>query len=589
MAEFTERMDQNGIVKYYRDGVELEKGVQLTKERIEQHRQLYEKYCNFFSAYPDLYVDLISRSEDTFTLFFYQRIFLRACLRFKQVYIIAPRAFSKTFISILAIILQCIFIPKTKRFICAPKKEQSGKIAKEKFDEIFDRFPMLRKEVLSYTTSNDNVKLVFRNGSVFDVVAALDSARGGRRTGGLIDEVRDHDANQIVEVVLPLMNVKRRNSRGLVNNFEPQPQQLWMSSAGTKSSYCYAKLIELLENEIIDPQSTFVMGMDYRVPMMHGLIDKQYINSMKMSQTVNDDSFAREYLGRFTGNAEDSWFDFNKLTKYRKLLNPELSQNLRGHTNCFYFISCDVARTETSHSCQTVAIIFKVYENDGRYDIRVVNIIVVGAGQENRNFRYQAQELKRLIDAYKPREVLIDTNGLGVGLMDEMVFETPCGDITYPGYHSVNNDDYSQRKYPGSIPLIYNLKSNGTLDSQIHAAAYAMLNSGKVIFLTREQEAKNKLLATQAGQKMTLEKRARRLMPHELTTRLFEELTNLRLKQTGSNDVRLERINTNMGKDKWSALEYGLYRLKQMEDDYILKTKKNKRGKRKLAFFTAGR
>lgn len=92
MAEFTERMDQNGIVKYYRDGVELEKGVQLTKERIEQNRQLYEKYCNFFSAYPDLYVDLISRSEDTFTLFFYQRVFLRVCLRFKQVYVIAPRA-----------------------------------------------------------------------------------------------------------------------------------------------------------------------------------------------------------------------------------------------------------------------------------------------------------------------------------------------------------------------------------------------------------------------------------------------------------------------------------------------------------------
>lgn len=190
MAEFTERMDQSGVMKYYRDGVELEKGVQLTKERIEQNRQLYEKYCNFFSAYPDLYVDLISRSEDTFTLFFYQRVFLRVCLRFKQVYVIAPRAFSKTFISILAIILQCIFIPKTKRFICAPKKEQSGKVAKEKFDEIFDRFPMLRKEVLSYTTSNDNVKLVFRNGSVFDVVAALDSARGGRRQGGLIDEVR---------------------------------------------------------------------------------------------------------------------------------------------------------------------------------------------------------------------------------------------------------------------------------------------------------------------------------------------------------------------------------------------------------------
>lgn len=92
MAEFTERMDQNGIVKYYRDGVELEKGVQLTKERIEQHRQLYEKYCNFFSVYGDLYIDLITPKDSNIKLFFYQRVFLRACQRFKQVYVIAPRA-----------------------------------------------------------------------------------------------------------------------------------------------------------------------------------------------------------------------------------------------------------------------------------------------------------------------------------------------------------------------------------------------------------------------------------------------------------------------------------------------------------------
>lgn len=183
MAEFAEKIDENGVVRYYRDGIELEKGVQLTKERIEQNRQLYEKYCQFFSAYPDCYIDLITPKDCNIKLFFYQRIFLRVCLRFKQVFVIAPRAFSKTFISILALILQCIFICKRKVFICCPKKEQSGKIAKEKFDEIFDRFPLLRKEVLSYTTSNDNVKLVFRNGSVFDVVAALDSARGGRRHG----------------------------------------------------------------------------------------------------------------------------------------------------------------------------------------------------------------------------------------------------------------------------------------------------------------------------------------------------------------------------------------------------------------------
>lgn len=31
---------------------------------------------------------------------------------------------------------------------------------------------------------------MFRNGSIFDVVGALDTERGGRRHGGLIDEIR---------------------------------------------------------------------------------------------------------------------------------------------------------------------------------------------------------------------------------------------------------------------------------------------------------------------------------------------------------------------------------------------------------------
>lgn len=100
------------------------------------------------------------------------------------------RAFSKSFISILGIFLQCIFIPETKRFICAPNKNQSAQIAKEKIVEIYDKFPLLRREIIggdiSDTPGNfgkDYVTLKFRNRSQFDVVGALDSQRGGRRHG----------------------------------------------------------------------------------------------------------------------------------------------------------------------------------------------------------------------------------------------------------------------------------------------------------------------------------------------------------------------------------------------------------------------
>lgn len=41
--------------KFYKNGIELEKGAIITEKRIEKHRNLYEKYCSFWSIYPDLF------------------------------------------------------------------------------------------------------------------------------------------------------------------------------------------------------------------------------------------------------------------------------------------------------------------------------------------------------------------------------------------------------------------------------------------------------------------------------------------------------------------------------------------------------
>ena len=98
---------------------------------------------------------------------------------------------SKSFISILGMYLMCIFRPGIKLFICAPGKAQSAKIAREKIIEIWELFPLLKREILGEGNfSGDYVRLTFRNGSVFDVVSALNSQRGGRRGAGIIDEYR---------------------------------------------------------------------------------------------------------------------------------------------------------------------------------------------------------------------------------------------------------------------------------------------------------------------------------------------------------------------------------------------------------------
>lgn len=141
-------LEQDCIQRGYKNGIEIEKGVIVNEEFLRKNFDNLANIMSIFSAYPDIFLDLITPEGSNFNLFFYQRITLRAIMRFKDVYITAPRAFSKSFITILGMILQCIFMPGTKRFICAPGKGQSAQIAKEKIVEIYDRWPLIRKEIV---------------------------------------------------------------------------------------------------------------------------------------------------------------------------------------------------------------------------------------------------------------------------------------------------------------------------------------------------------------------------------------------------------------------------------------------------------
>lgn len=410
----------------------------------------------------------------------------------------------------------------------------------------------------------DYCDLFFRNGSRLSIVGALDSDRGLRTHSTLIDEVRDQDGTMIAEVVLPQMNVSRRMMNGLVNPCEKiNTQVIYATSAGMKSSYAYEALLDTFERAIIDPKNNFCIGLDYRIPVLHGLIDGKYVKELKMSPSYNEMTFASEYMGVWQGGSEESWFNLEKLSKYRKIKNPEWSQKFRGDSQVFYLISVDVGRL----SDQTVACIFRVNIRDNKYYSTLVNIVVLGKSAEEKTFNQQAIDLKKLIADYNPREVVIDCNGLGVGLADEMIrSQIDQFGQEMPPYGFFNNDDYKKVQPKEAPQILYSIKANGQNNSKIHSNAYTRLNSGMVRFLISEQEARSALLATKSGAKMRFEKRVKRLMPHELTTKLFDEMANLRLKRTGL-DITLEQINSRFPKDKYSAFAYGQWRIKELEEE----------------------
>ena len=585
---------QTDVQVYKREDIPLEKGVVLTEQYLTSIQDLLEKYMNFFTAYPDIFLDLIAPVDAQIKLFPYQRIFLRAVMRFKNVYVTACRAFSKSFITILGMVLQCIFMPRTKRFICAPMKAQAAQIAKEKLTEIFRAWPLLRREVIGGDLTEvpgnygkDYVTLRFRNGSQFDVVGALESSLGGRRHGGLLDEIKLHDEELVNTVVLPLMNVSRRLPDGTVNPKEPNQQQICATSAWLKTSFAYIKLIDMFVDSIINPQSTFVFGCDYRVPVMHGLLARDFVNKLKMSPSFNEETFAREYLSIWTGGGDESWFDFDKLQRYRKIKNPEKHANFRVGANQYYLISVDVGRL----SDQTVACIWRVNILQEKHYATLVNLFVLGRQAEKKTFQEQAIDIKRLVNDFQPKEVIIDCNGLGVGLADVMI-QTQIDDdgVEYGPLGFFNNDDYKKIQPKDCPTILYSLKANGPLNSKIHGNAYTRVNNGLVRFLIKEQDARSMLLATKVGQRMSLRERVERLLPHEMTTKLFEEMANLRLKRGGTGlDIVLEQINAHYPKDKYSAFAYGLWRIKEIEEEQFKRKRRFSSGsERQLVFFTGG-
>ena len=163
----------------------------LTEERIKKVVPEVRKAISFYREYPDIYIDKITPPDNPFSLYFYQRIFLRAVMRYKYVYGTFTRAFSKSFLCVGANLLRCIFFPGAKIFIAAGGKEQGANIAKEKIEEWLELFPILEKEIEKKQYVRDYVRLKFKNKSQFDIVAVKDSTRGGRRHAGTIEEVKN--------------------------------------------------------------------------------------------------------------------------------------------------------------------------------------------------------------------------------------------------------------------------------------------------------------------------------------------------------------------------------------------------------------
>ena len=571
-----------------REGIPVEKGVTLTREFLDSNQELFTKLLNLWILYPDLFLDAVQNVDDAknFHLMPFQRIALRASMRYRYHFWTATRATSKSFTAYLCSLVRAVLLPNSSIMIASETKGTVINIAKDKFAQFFHHWPLLERELATrqddgktgVKSSTNYYELYFKNGSQITVVSK-DTSRGLRATAGILEECALISEEAYTEVLWPQLNVKRREVDGTLNPDEPSSPQTFITTAADRTVYMYQRLIEIAVNAVLRPREFFCWGLSYEIPLHYGLVDKSTMLDQKYSNTVSEDSFARENLSIWTGNSAEAWLDSRRLNRHRSLLKCE-RQALPSpnNPNAFYLIGCDVGR----YNANTAIMVIKVLPGEQRFRKNVVYTEVINGANY---ITEQAPRLKKLIQLYEPREVVIDGNGPGIGLLDAMVLPSydPKTGEQFPAYFAFNNDHHLPPELHDSVEepiqkynaIIYDIKAGASNEDEINAAFLSSINNGSTSFLAHERIVKDKLLQTKKGQKMTAYDRRVFLLPYEMTSRLMDELNNLRLKPTGiENKYKVERISHSLEKDRFSALEYAVYRVKYYEDKEIFRKRK---------------
>jgi hypothetical protein len=357
------------------------KKIGLSEERVNAIIPELRNYIAYWREYPDMFIDFLQdggdpTKEKKLKFYFYQRVFLRAAMRYKYVYMTFPRAYSKSFLSVMVLMCRCVLYPRSKLFVTSGGKEQAAGIVKEKVTEICTLVPAFDRELDrrpgKTREGKDYVCYVFKNGSYFDNIAASEKSRGKRRHGGLVEECVGVDGDILSQVIIPTMNVSRLCMDGTTQPEETlNKSQIYVTTAGYKGTFAYDKLIQLLVWMITEPHKAMVMGGTWRIPVLMKLLDKNFLQDLKRDGTFNEASFDREYESKWTGTVEDAFFRGDIFDRNRVLQKPEYERSGRSSAQSFYVLSADVGRK----GCDTVVCVFKVTpQNVGAAIKSLVNI-----------------------------------------------------------------------------------------------------------------------------------------------------------------------------------------------------------------------
>lgn len=452
--------------------------------------------------------------------------------------------YGKTFCELLVLYLVAIFYPDCNLSMSAQTRESSAKLIKEKHTEIKKFYPLIASEILKENFSKDTAEVHFASGSKIDNLANAQSSKGMRRHRIMIEEASLLNDLLYQDVLEPIPNVPRRTigKESRINPDELSGQIHFLTTAYFKNSE-YERSLQMVD-EMAELKGVCVLGSDWQLACKYGRGEtKTQILSKK--EKLSPVFFATNYESKWVGSTENCLVDVNKLMDLRVLPKAEI----KGDGKSEYYIGVDVARSTKTSNNQTSIVVGKVKrdKNDKVKHIQFINMINLPNGM---NFTGQAIIIKRLKVLFQARKVVIDGNGLGVGLIDELLkchIDPITGDELI-AFDTVNTDHESDESE--TDPCLFVINAQGINTDII--VNFMNIVDMKILQLLDKVD-QNKLDSTDNDFMKN------GYLASVQTEFFIEEVANLQLKTLNGGKLTVERNSKALDKDRYSAGSYMAY------------------------------
>ena len=517
-----------------------------------------------------------------------QKIILNLILKFTYALIIASRGMGKTMLVAAAICVKCILYPGIQVVIAAGNRGQSINVLNKIIDEYLPNSVNLQNEIETYKATPADAYITFKNGSIVKVVTARDSARSARANWIINDEFV-----QIKKTVID--GVLRKFKAGLrtpgfyekkqYKDYPKEPNcETYISSAYYKFHYSWNKFKAYFKS-MAKGENYVCVGFPYQLPVSQGYYPPEQIREEMQESDFDPIKFSMEMESLFFGEASNAFYSYTDLEINRTIERPVYPPHyyqILGDPKWKYpekqdgeirIIGMDIATQGGSKNDNTCFSVLSLIPNRfSQYDRSLIFIDVMNGGHT----ADQSLRLRRMFEDFQADFVVIDTNGVGLGVYDLLVREQVDEDrnTVYKAWNCVNDPKMAERcNDPDAPKIIYSIKATSQFNSDAAVLLRDCLKRNKLRLLISEIDAVEILMNNRQYNKMSAEDQMMFQTPYYNTTMLINETINLSYEMVNGK-IRVSE-QAGMRKDRYSSVSYANYIASELEREFL---RNNSRG-----------